>query len=491
METVINYALVALAVVLMFGASIFVHELGHFWMALRRRMKVEAFAIGLGPKIYSRVQNGIEYSIRWIPACGFVRLPQMYTSEALEGSSQPGTPGSSASTAQDAPVAAAGATVPTTPQAPLDATPGSKILVALAGPAMNLVFAFVIATVIYFVGLPMLVNPSVIGKMDPDSPEAKMGIRERDRIVVFEGKPVKSWEEINMAVVLARTNVFTAVVERDGQRQSYQLTAKSNPDIGLKWLNLDPYEHPVVGAVESGMPAEKAGLRKGDRFLSFDRVPVVSQEHLIELVKRSEGKLSDVVVEREGQKVALQVTPRYDAKTKRGRMGVVFAGGVYEVMKPGPTPWAQIYSVWDRTISTISAVIHSKQTGVKASDFTGPVGILASMAIEANTDYRRALNFLVLLNVSLAMLNLFPFPVLDGGHIVMAIIEKIRRRPLSMKFVEYAYTGFAVVLISFMLYVTFFDFRRLPLFKALLQRGSQVVESVESSGTNVPAPAKP
>lgn len=465
MEKVINFALVFLAVVLMFGASIFVHELGHFWVALRRRMRVDAFAIGLGPKIWGRVVNGIEYSVRWIPAGGFVRLPQMYTSETLEGSGP-----------------TAGAPVP-------PAAPASKILVALAGPVMNLLFAFLIATVIYFVGLPMLVNPSIIGRLDPESPEAKLGIRERDRIVEFQGKPVKSWEEINNTVALARTNVFDAVIEREGVRRTFQLTAKISPEIGLKWLNLDPYDHPVIGAVEKGFPAEKAGLRKGDRFVSFDQVPVVSQEHLIELVKKSEGKVSAVVVERDGTRVTAQVTPRYDPKTKRGRMGVVFAGGVYEVMKPGPTPWAQVYSVWDRTISTISAVIHSKQTGVKASDFTGPVGILASMAIEANTDYRRALNFLVLLNVSLAMLNLLPIPVLDGGHIVMAIIEKIRRRPLSMKFVEYAYTGFAVILISFMLYVTFFDFQRFPVFKALLQRGSQVVEAAEPKATNSPDPA--
>lgn len=465
METAIKFALVALSVVLMFGASIFVHELGHFWVALRRRMRVEAFAIGFGPKIWSRVRNGIEYSIRWIPAGGFVRLPQMFTSEALEGGgSSPGAP---------------------VPPAPA----GSKILVSLAGPCMNLVFAFLIATVIYFVGLPVLVNPSVIGRLDSDSPEAKMGIREGDRIVEFEGKPVASWEEINMAVALARTNIFSAVVERAGQRHTFELTAKFNPSIGLKWLNLDPREHPVVGAVESGMPAEKAGLKKGDRFVSFGDVPVVSQEHLIALVGKNEGKASAVVVERAGERVTLEVTPRYDPQTKRGRMGIVFASGVYTVMKPGPTPWAQVYSVWDRTISTLAALIHSKETGVKASDLSGPVGILANMAIEANTDYRRALNFLVLLNVSLAILNLLPIPVLDGGHIIMSIIEKLRRRPISIRFVEYTYTGFAILLISFMLYITFFDVRRLPLFKALLQRGAQVVESVEPAAAGTPTPA--
>lgn len=467
MEKLLSYFLVALGVILMFGASIFVHELGHFWVARRRGMKVEAFAIGLGPKIHGWVRDGVEWSVRWIPAGGFVRLPQMITSEALEGGNPTGE---------------------RLPPAP----PLSKILVAFAGPVMNLVFAFIVATAIYFVGLPVLVNPSVIGKVDPESAEGKMGIREGDRIVEFEGKAVKTWEQVNERVVLARTNVFTAVIERDGDRRTYQLTAKTNPDIGLKWLNLDPFDHPIVGGVESGKPADSAGLKPGDRFLYFDGVPVISQEHLRDLVGRSEGKESVVVVDRDGQQITSRVTPIYDPEVKRGRIGIVFAGGVYEVMRPGPTPWAQFFSVWDRTVSTINAVIHSRETGVKARDFSGPLGILASMAVEAKTDYRRALSFLVMLNVSLAILNLLPIPVLDGGHILMAILEKLRGKPLSLRVVEYTTTAFALLLISFMLYVTFFDVRRLPLFWALFQRGSQVENVVKpgESGTNA-APATP
>ncbi|MBK9138392.1 MAG: RIP metalloprotease RseP [Verrucomicrobia bacterium] len=466
MEKLFSYFLVALGVILMFGASIFVHELGHYWMARRRGMKVEAFAIGLGPKIFGRVRDGVEWSVRWIPAGGFVRLPQMITSEALEGGSGDGK---------------------ALPPAP----PASKILVAVAGPLMNLVFAFLVATVIYFVGLPVLVNPSVIGKVDPESPEGKMGIREGDRIVEFEGRPVKTWQQINERVVLARTNVFTAVIERDGERKTYQLSAKTNPNIGLKWLNLDPFDHPIVGAVETGRPADLAGLKPGDRFLYFDDVPVISQEHLRDLVARSEGKESVVVVDRNGQQISARVTPIYDPEVKRGRIGIVFAGGVYEVMRPGPTPWMQFYTVVDRTVSTIAAVIHSRETGVKARDFSGPLGILASMAVEAKTDYRRALNFLVLLNVSLAILNLLPIPVLDGGHILMAILEQLRGKPLSLRFVEYTTTAFALLLISFMLYVTFFDMRRLPLFWALFQRGSQVETVIQPGAavTNMPPSA--
>ncbi|MHB9005680.1 MAG: site-2 protease family protein, partial [Limisphaerales bacterium] len=224
--------------------------------------------------------------------------------------------------------------------------------------------------------------------------------------------------------------------------------------------------------------------------VSFDAVPVISQEQLIDLVRKSEGKLSTVVVDREKELISLEVTPVYDPETKRGRMGVMFAGGVYEVLKPGPTPWQQFVKVWDQTVGVLGALFNSKQTGVRASDLSGPVGILSMMAIQVNTDYRLALSFLVLLNLNLAILNLLPIPVLDGGHIVMAILEWIRGRPLSLRFVEYTTTAFAVLLISFMLYVTFFDFRRLPMFRALFQRGSQV-EQVVRTNSPVVAPAEP
>lgn len=472
MDNLLDYALVALAVVLMFGASIFVHELGHFLAALWRRMIVEAFGVGFGPKIWSTIRGGIEYSIRWIPAGGFVRLPQMVTSETLEGSS---------------PEAA------NLPPAP----PFSRILVALAGPVMNVVFALVIAVVIYFVGLPVLVNPSLIGRVDPDSEEGRLGLREGDRIVAVNGKPVRSWEEINMITVLARTRVFDVTLERAGTQFTHALTARANEEIGLKWLNLDPLDHPVVGAVERGMPAETAGLKKGDRFLTFDGVPVISQEHLINLVKKSEGKQSDVVVDRDGQTVRTQVTPRYDPATKRGRMGIVFAGGVYEVLRPGPNPWEQFKKVWDRTVGVLGALFNSSKTGVRASDLSGPLGILSMMAVQAHTDYRLALDFLVLLNINLAILNLLPIPVLDGGHILIALVERIRRRPLNVRFLEYTTTAFAALLIGFMLYVTFFDVRRLSVFRALLQRGSQVeqvvkpISSPPPTSTNQAVPPPP
>lgn len=467
--TVLNFIYVVCAVIFLFGAAVFVHEWGHFWVARRRGMKVEEFAIGFGPKLFSWKRRDIKFSWRWIPAGGFVKLPQMVTSEALEGRSEAGE----------------------IPPAP----PFSKIVVSFAGPLMNIVFAFAIATFIYFAGLPILVNPSVIGEVDANSPEGKLGIMEGDRVVAVNNHPVKSWQEVIYETITAPTNVLAVVIERTNAvaktstRTTYQLGAKAN-SMGLKWLNLDPRMHPVVGGVEKGMPAAAAGFQSGDKVLSVNGIPVPSRESMIELISKSQGKACEVVLDRRGVRVTATVTPRYDPENKRARIGVIFSEGVYEVKRPGPPPWIQIQVVVDQTVGTIRALINTRQTGVKASDLSGPVGILSILAAQVNADYRLALSFLVLLNVNLAIINLLPIPVLDGGHILMAIIEKIRRRPLGREFVEYTTTGFAVLLISFMLYVTFFDIKRFPLFKAMFKTKPQIEEPQSSGVPAEPVPAK-
>jgi regulator of sigma E protease len=451
--TILNVIYVIAAVLALFGAAIFIHEFGHFWVARRLGMKVEEFAVGFGPKIHSRKRDGIEYSVRWIPAGGFVKLPQMITAEALEGESKEDIP---------------------------PAPPLHKILVAFAGPFMNVVFAFALATVIYFVGLPIPVNPAIIGYVEPGSAEAKLGIQEGDRIVSVNGKMVKSWQDVMQNTAFARTNLLPVVIEHDGREITYQLQATTDNAIGLKLLNLDPRDHPEVMDVISGGAGEKAGLQRGDRIISFAGVPIASREQLIDLIRKRGGQPTDMRVDRGAQKVSLNITPMVDPTTKGGRIGValgVSSTQIYIVQKPGPPPWEQVRNETGKIFSMIGALIHSRETGVGAKDLAGPVGILAILANAVNNDYRLALSFLVMLNINLAIINLLPFPVLDGGHILMAIIEKIRRRPLSIKFVEYATTGFAVLLISLMLYITFGDVKRFSLYRAMFKSDVQIQQS--------------
>ena len=453
--TILNIIYVIAAVMAAFGASIFLHELGHFWVARKLGMKVEEFAVGFGPKIHSWKRDGIEYSIRWIPAGGFVKLPQMITSETLEGHADEQIPA---------------------------APPLHKILVAVAGPFMNVVFAFAIATVIYFVGLPVAVNPAIVGYVEPNSAEAKLGIQEGDRIVSVNGVNVKSWQDVTMNTIVARTTVVPVTIERAGKEQTYQLTTTVDNGIGLKLLNLDPRDHPEVMEVSAGSAAERAGLKPNDHIISFAGVPIAGRDQFIELIRKRGGQASELQIERGGKKLALNITPTIDPTTNTGRIGVSLGSDstlVYIVQKPGPSPLEQIRDVVDKTFATIGALIHSRETGVGAKDLSGPVGILSVLASQVNTDYRLGLSFLVLLNINLAIINLLPIPVLDGGHILMALIERIRRRPLSLKFVEYTTTGFAVLLISLMVYITFFDIKRFPLFRAMFRSDVQIEQAAQ------------
>ena len=447
-------AYVVLAVLLFFGASVFVHEYGHFWMARFRRMVVLGFSIGFGPKILGwKDRHGVEWALRWIPAGGFVKLPQMLTSEAIEGSADPSI-------------------------AP--ASPMSRIWVALAGPFMNLVFALVIASVIWWVGLPVHVNPPIIGYVEPDSPEARMGIREGDRIVRVDGKRVKSWQEVQRFTVLARSQSIPVEIARGDSVFHHVLTATENPTFGLKLLNLDPRDHPVVMGLTPGGAAEEAGLRVDDQFISVGGVPGVGQAQLIDLIRERTGKASPVEVQRGKERLTFSITPRLDPTTGTGRIGVTIAPSrvlTYQLQRPGPTPWEQISGVVVQMGELLGALAHSKETGIGPKDMSGPVGIFGKLAADVNADIRLALSFLVLLNVNLAIINLLPIPVLDGGHITLALYELVTRRRVGPRFQEIATSAFAVLLLSFMAYVSFFDLvKRGPLFKAMF-RQETVIET--------------
>jgi regulator of sigma E protease len=449
----LNVVYVVAAVILLFGAAVFVHEYGHYWMALRRGLRIEGFSIGFGPKIVSWMRDGVEWSWRWIPAGGFVKLPQMVTSDALEGKAE-------------GPVE----------QLP-NVSPWSKILVAVAGPMMNVVFGIAIAFLLWGIGIPVPVNPPIIGYVDPGSPEAKLGIQPGDEILYVDGKRIASWHDVQETSILARGTNLPVVIARPGKfTNTYELTTVMSEALGLKVLNLDPRDHPVIKRVNAHSAAETAGLKAGDEILVFAQVPVHGAEQFISLVQKCPGETKDIVVKRDGQRTSLKVTPRLESGTKIGRIGAEIGAGKAVYRIEHIPPWVQISSVIDRTVSTFSALAHSKQTGVGIKDLSGPPGILALLAAYVNSDWRLALSFLVLLNINLAIINLLPIPVLDGGHIVMALVERLFGRPLPRRLVEYTTTGFAVLLIGFMLYVSFNDVRRAPLFRSMFSNQGLTIE---------------
>jgi regulator of sigma E protease len=211
-------------------------------------------------------------------------------------------------------------------------------------------------------------------------------------------------------------------------------------------------------------------LKAGDEILVFAQIPLHGADQFIKLIQKCPGETKEIVIKRNGQRTTLKVTPRLDASAKVGRIGAEIGTGnpVYRIEYI--PPWVQISTVLDRTIGTFSALAHSKQTGVGLKDLSGPPGILALLAAYVNSDWRLALSFLVLLNINLAIINLLPLPVLDGGHVVMALVERLFGRPLPTRLVEYTTTVFAFLLIGFMVFVSYNDLKRFSLFRSMFKQ---------------------
>ncbi|HTS17075.1 MAG TPA: RIP metalloprotease RseP [Verrucomicrobiae bacterium] len=429
-------------VLFFFGLTIFIHELGHFLVAKWRGMKIERFSVGFGPKIWGYTKDGVDYRISWFPFGGYVALPQMSPMETIEGETD--------SKAEDLPY------VP----------PRFKFEVALAGPIMNVLLAALMAGILWYAGMPT--NLAVVGWVDSGSPEELAGIRPGDRIVQVNDQKVKTWSDFMEIVAFSREPSVKVVVNRGGQQKEFLLETKLNEQFGVKMLeHLWPRGHPFAQGVLADSPAERAGLKPGDQFVSIQGVPIYSSDQLRELIGKRTDQPTEIKVRRGDETLSLTVVPELNAEEKVGRIGVQL-GDHMEIVRPGPTPLDQFSDVLVSMGRLVKGIAHSKETGVTAKNISGPVGILTIwwLAIVSG-GVREGLHIAVLLNINLAIINLLPFPILDGGHIVFAGLEAIRRKPLSARIVHATSMAFAFLLIGFMLYITFFDIQRLTFTKSM------------------------
>jgi len=455
MVVLANVVYPALLVLFFFGLTIFIHELGHFLVAKRRGLKIERFSVGFGPKIWGYTKDGIDYRVSWFPFGGYVALPQMSPMEAIEGETE------------------------SKPEELPPVSPRSKFEVAVAGPLMNIGLALLLAAVLWYVGMPT--NLAVVGWVDSGSPEELAGVRPGDRIVEVNDQKVKTWSDFMEVVAFSREPTVRVVVERDGQQKDFLLETKMNEQFGVKMLeHLWPRGHPFAQRVMSDTPAERAGLQMGDQFVSIEGIPIYSSDQLRELIGKRAEQPTEITVRRRKDTLTLTVVPELNAEEKVGRIGVQL-GDHMEIVRPGPTPVDQFNDVLLSMWRMIKGLVHSKETGVTARSMSGPVGILAIWwyAIVSG-GLRQGLHIAVLLNINLAVINLLPLPVLDGGHILFAALEAVRRKPLSARLVHAASMVFAFLLIGFMLYVTFFDIQRLTFGRARISA---------KPDTEAPAPA--
>jgi regulator of sigma E protease len=470
-----------LEVVLLFNLLIVVHELGHFFAAKWRGLKVEKFAIWFGKALWSKTINGVEYRLGSIPAGGFVAIPQLAPMEALEGeSNEKGEP------------------LP--PARPLD-----KILVALAGPAASLGLAFVIACVVWSVGRPVseAETTNVIGYVLGGGPAAKAGLQPGDKILAVNGHPVsringmgRMSDSVAWNLAISSAPVVPIRFERAGKQSVVEVEPFVEPTKGwgrkhLRQIQIIPAMTPLIARVFPNSPAEESGLRAGDLVVAANGEKLYSGEALAELLGTTKGAPVTLTVRRGGADFPVSITP-IPVGEKNARLGIQWdPRGIITLVHPDPVTQikSSLLTMWE----TISAVT-DRHSEIGVQQLSGPVGIMRIyyLLFQSPMGWQLALWFSVVLNVNLAVMNMLPLPVLDGGHILLAIIEWICGHPIHQKTLEIVQTTFAMLLIGTMLYISFYDVSDLVSGRksASVSSGDKTTETMTFSPTN-PSPASP
>lgn len=443
----LHTALLILIVVMVFNVIIFVHELGHFLAARWRGLRVDRFQIWFGKPIWKKTINGVQYGLGWIPAGGFVALPQMAPMETIEGGVDDGAE-------------------PLPPVRPLD-----KIIVAFAGPLFSLLLALLAGTVVWAIGKPKDFIPTQeVGFVVPKSPAAKAGLLPGDTILAINGEPVNGWvgplDSIMAQMILSRGDAITFTIKRPGSEQLLKLTSRFEIEktkwfqrSGFREVGISEARASVVGAVYPDSPAADAGLVAGDEILKVDGVPLRSppqfayylidhQWPTVQLEVRSpQGAIREVALTPEAPLQPANLKPMAGIQWNLG------VGVDQTIIRPDP--WHQVKDSLRMMWVTITSVA-ARDSSIGIDHLSGPWGIAKHQFVLLKTDFpwQRLLAFMVLFNVNLAVLNLLPFPVLDGGHITLAVMESIARRPVKVRVLEIVQTAFALLLMGLMLYVT-------------------------------------
>jgi len=453
MADYLRVAGILLEVLILFNLIIIAHELGHFVAARWRGLVVEKFGIWFGKPLWKKTIGGVEYSLGSIPAGGFVALPQLAPMESVEGES-----------VHDR------ASLP--PVSALD-----KIIVALSGPVASMLLALLCAVIVWFVGRPVsqAETGTVIGYVVPEGPAARAGLQPGDKILEVNRHPVSKFagmgnmrQSVMWNVVRSEEPLIPVKIERDGAVQTVEVepTVPERQGWGrrpLRQIGILPAMTPMVAKVFKDSPAAVAGIRPRDLITAVDGQPLLSLPSLSEYLDQHQaGVPVDLTVQRGEETLQLAVTPLLPEGEKKPRIGIQWDDRGPTVLEH-PNPLQLVVGSVRTMVDTLSAVF-SPRSDIKAEHLSGPVGIMRIyyLLFESPDGWRLALWFSVVLNVNLALLNLLPIPVLDGGHIMLAIIESIRRKPINVRVLEIVQSGFAFLIIGYMLYVTFFDVQDLP-----------------------------
>src|SRR5688572_1515403 len=458
--------------------SIFVHELGHFLVARWRGLLVPRFSIfGIGKPIVSWKWRGVEYCICLLPIGAYVMVPQLSDMREFEGE---------------------------VPEEARNLPPAgylSKVLVAIAGPAANILFAFALACVVWFVGVnvPAEFARTEIGEVSTElqtsdgktvpGPAAAAGLQSGDVITKIDGQAVSNYQDVIAAVVLGGQvspeghRVTNITYERNGATHTAQVFPVLTGNEELRTIGIAPRSDLLVEKVAEDSSAALAGLQAGDRIIAVDGKILNRRDELREHFQKKNAAPSQLVYRRDGRESTTAIQPRL--QTVEGQtfylIGVTWR---IETVLTHPTPFAQIGGAARQVYQTLASLLNRK-SDIGVRHMSGIVGIVDNLQQVASFGLIPTFAFLIAINVSLALFNLLPIPVLDGGHILFATLAKLRGRPLNTVWMQNTVAACFVVLIGLIVYVSYNDIRR------AIQYRLDDRPAVTAPAPKAPEPAKP
>jgi len=416
------------------GVLIFVHELGHFWMARRLGVRVLTFSLGFGPKILNIHRGDTDYCICLIPLGGYVKMAGDNPEEPLSGHDDEF----------------------------LSKTKWQRFQILIMGPVMNIALALVVTTIVLLQGVetPAYVNQlPVVGAVEADSPAEGVGVLPGDRILTVSNETVTTWDAVNMAIGIRPDRDVPMTLDRAGQTISVMVRPNPETRFEIGTIGVLPDMYPVIRSVTPGDPADLAGLEVGDLVVAVDGERIVLSSHLAAATSRSAGKELDITISRDGQERQVPITP-----VRRGDRGMIGIGTSVPTRSFQPGLFEAVALSAERTLE--GSLLIFKTIGQLLSgqasprQLMGPVAIAQLSGESAQAGWVALFALMSMISLNLGVLNLLPIPVLDGGHILILLLEGVARRDFSMRVKERMFMAGFVLLMTLMVTVLYNDLTR-------------------------------
>jgi regulator of sigma E protease len=427
-----------LAFAFVLGVLVFVHELGHFLAAKRVGIRVLKFQLGFNPTVVSVKRGDTEYSIGALPLGGYVKMAGESPEEARTGRSDEF----------------------------LSKTKWQRFQVLIMGPAMNIVLALVLTTIVLYQGAEVPVyedQPPVIGVVMRDAPAEKAGVQRGDRVLAVAGREVDTWEQFYIAIASRANREVPLRILRNGQETTLTVTPVVPPgqsrfeiaDIGVL-----PDVHPHIPTVNPGEPADRAGIKPGDVVLAINGEPITFRSQLRDAIVKHPGETITISVQRSGQRLEIQAVP--EKRGENGWLGIGLADDTKSI-KPGPVEAIRMsveknIEYGGLIFQTVWGLL-TRETSPK--QLMGPVAIAQLSGESAQLGWVALFSLMAMISLNLGILNLLPIPVLDGGHIFIMALEGIARRDFSIRVKEKMLLAGFVVLMMLMVTVIYNDLTRI------------------------------